>query len=141
MHRFFCFVLLLLTLGCSNKYLSIQKEYVDRSSLASSFTKSPDPMQKNPPIGRRLWIDWDIPGKDWEEGLFLSLRVVFNNYQEERVTYPITTSKGYLHYDLLGEKFIKTGGLLTYMAEISNIEGKILARWQHQMWFNLIDEE
>jgi len=127
-------------LGCSHKHLTIEKEYVDRYSLASTFVKSPDLMQKNPPTGLRLWINWDLPVSAMNQPMILTLQLLYKNYTVEKRAYPISKRSGQLAFSLLGDKYESTGGLLSYRVDIETQEGDLVSSWVQQMWFNLIND-
>ena len=129
---------MLVLCACSHNYLSVEREYVDRETLASSFVGSPDPNQKNPPTGTRLWLHWSLPGKLYEKDLTLTLWVIYNNLEEEKITFPIKRYEGWHTYSLLDQKFKERGGLLTYRADITNTKGEAISSWKQQMWFTLL---
>jgi hypothetical protein len=39
---------------------------------------------------------------------------------------------------LLNEEYEKSGGILTYKAQILTQEGEVFREWRHQLWVNLI---
>lgn len=136
----YLFPLLFLLSACSSGYVGVEKEYVDKNSLASTFVGSPDPAQLKPPYGIRLWMDWDIPPTCWQTGLILTLKVIYKDYEEETFSFALDSPKGQKAFELLNEKYDRTGGVLTYKAEVSTSSGEIMSEWKHQMWFNLIDQ-
>ncbi|MBI5274389.1 MAG: hypothetical protein HY860_04980 [Chlamydiales bacterium] len=133
------FPLLFVLSSCTSSYIGVEKEYVDINSLASTFVGSPDPMQQNPSHGVRLWMDWEIPPHLWQEGFILTLKVIYKDYEEETFSFVMDLPKGQKSFELLNEKYDRTGGLLTYMAEVTSQHGEVLSDWKHQMWFNLIE--
>lgn len=130
---------LLLLCSCSSKYLTAEKEYVDCSTLASTFVKSPDPAQTNPPKGERIWINWNIPELYQKEKLTLIVKMIFCDYTQEIKTIPIEHLVGCCSIPILNQKYVETGGLLTYKAEIVTSNDTLISQWKHQMWFDLIE--
>ena len=101
------FLFLCLLLFCSCRRLELERRYVDRSSLASTFVGSPDPMQKMPPTGEQLWVYWNIPVALVQEQLTLTVKVVFRNLEEEKIAYPVARSRGHYVYSLLDDDYRK----------------------------------
>ncbi|MCI5051852.1 MAG: hypothetical protein MRY21_01785 [Simkaniaceae bacterium] len=134
-------LLLLVLAGCSHQYLNVDREYVDRGSLASTFVGSPDPAQKNPPDGVRLWMHYMLPPMIFEKDSILTLHVIYKNFEEEKISYPVPRATGWAMFPLLDDEFKRTGGLLTWRADIEAPSGKILATWKHQMWFQIIPRD
>ncbi len=119
--------------------MSVDKEFVDKNSLASTFVKSPDPAQANPPQGIRLWVSWNYPLSIWQEGSIIYLKVIYGNYEQAMFSYPMGGSKGEVSYALLSDEYDKKQGILTYSAEVVTPAGEALSHWKHQMWFELIE--
>lgn len=130
--------LLLVLASCSKYYLTVRQVPVNARSLASSHVGSPDPRQINPPTGQQLVIDWVIPSDILREEPKVVLTLVFKNHTEETRHYPIYYRSGYVVYNLVGEEYDTTGGLLTYRAEIVTGNGDVYRDWKHQLWVNLI---
>lgn len=135
---FFSLLFLLVFTACEKQSLAIKREWVGRNSLASTYVGSPDPRQKDPPRGQKLFMRWNVPSKMLEEEPTLILSILFRDLSEEKIYYPLDKKKGYAIYELLGEKYRKTKGFLSYKAEIVSQEGKVLKQWQHLLWAQLI---
>lgn len=134
-----CLILsLLLLCGCEKYYVSVKREYVDQSKLASTFVGSPDPRQKNPPKGQELIIEWRLPQDALDQKLTLVLSVIYKNHSEETLCYPVDRRRGVITYALLDEAYRKTEGFLTYKAEIKTLDGMIVKEWKQQLWVDLI---
>ncbi|MBX9924571.1 MAG: hypothetical protein K2Y01_10715 [Rhabdochlamydiaceae bacterium] len=133
--------LLLLSCGCQKYYLTLYQEKVDETSLASTYVGTPDPRQKDPPIGQKLILEWQIPKELIAEHPSLHLQVIYRNYAEAQFVYPISYKSGYIVYSLVGEEYKKTGGLLSYRAQIQNQDGVVFRSWQHQLWVQLLHLE
>lgn len=129
---------LLLLCGCEKYYVSVKREYVDQSKLASTFVGSPDPRQKNPPKGQELIIEWRLPQGALDQKLTLVLSVIYKNHSEETLCYPVDRRRGVITYALLDEAYRKTEGFLTYKAEIKTLDGMIVKEWKQQLWVDLI---
>jgi hypothetical protein len=133
-------VLLLIYLpSCGKSYITVRQEWVDRRYLASSHVNTPDPRQNNPPLGQKLIVSWLIPNSVMEEHPNLVLRVIFWNYTEKNIVFPIRHRAGYKVFSVLNEEYEKTGGLLTYSAQIVSQDNQVYKEWKHQLWVNLID--
>jgi hypothetical protein len=130
--------LLLASFGCQKYYLTLYQEKVDETSLASTYVGTPDPRQKDPPIGQKLIIEWQIPGELLEKHPFISLQVIYRDYSEAQYVYPLSYKSGYTVYLLDGEEYQKTRGLLSYKAELKTSEGEVFRTWQHQLWVPVI---
>lgn len=134
----FILVFLFLFCSCGKYYLSVKRESVDQSNLASTFVGSPDPRQKNPPRGQELIMEWRLSRDFAEEGMTLVLDVLYKNYAQESFSYPISRRRGVITYSLLGDEYKEKEGLLTYKAEIRDKEGTVLHEWKQQLWTELI---
>ena len=134
------YILLLLSLlsGCDKYYLSVCQQKVDSTYLASSHVGTPDPRQKNPPIGQMLIIDWKVPRKILEEKPSILLKVIYWDYSASTFTYPIEQQMGYKTYSLLNRDFEEKKGILTYKAEIITDGQTVYKEWVHQLWVQLI---
>ncbi len=139
MNRFLLLAILLA--GCAPYSVNVKRLTYGHSNLASTWVKSPDPAQENPPKGQKLFISYRIPPKRVSDPPILSLHMIFRNYTEEVVRYPIYENSGSVVYELMGEKFYEKCGFLTYKAELTTEEGEVLANWEQQMWVNLIEEK
>lgn len=128
----------LLCASCEKYYLSVKREAVDRTKLASTFVGSPDPRQKNPPRGQELILEWRLPESSLLEKPVLVLSVIYKNHTEEKVCYPITRRRGVVTYSVLNEEYKKTEGFLTYKAEVLTADDTILKEWKQHLWTDLI---
>jgi hypothetical protein len=129
--------------ACQKHYLTVTKVSIDRSSLASSFTKTPDPRQSFPPKGEQLVIEWNLPSTVNQKTLRLELSLVYKNYKEETFTYILESTRGVLSYFLMGQDFLEKKGVMTYKAELKTQEGEVIKMQRHKLWVSLIhiDEE
>jgi len=124
--------------GCHHHHLSICQQTIDPSYLASMHVNTPDPRQNNPPFGQQLIIEWVVPKSTLMESPELVLNVIYWDYTQETVRFPIKKRAGYRLFPLLREKFEEKKGFLTYKAEIVDKEGRIFKEWKHQLWVKLI---
>lgn len=136
--RQYSIFLLLFLCGCEKYYLSVKKESIDRFSLASTFVKSPDPLQNHPPTGEELIIEWRLSPEDFDNDLVLVLSVVYNNHTKDLFSHPISKRRGMVTYSILNNDYTKTNGFLTYKAEVKSKSGRILKKWEQQLWVDLI---
>ena len=134
---FFLTVILAMSSSCQKYYVSVMDHKVSRSSLASTFAKTPDPRQYAPPKGEHLLIEWNLK-EEVEEELICNLSILFKNFEQKVSQYKISTRQDALSYFLLGEEFEKTKGILSYKVEILNQEGQILQFFVHKLWTELI---
>lgn len=124
--------------GCQKYYISIAQENIDINYLASTALGTPDPRQKNPPLGEQLIIEWQVPRDRLSDHLVLQLHVIYKNYTEEFFIYPVPHKLDYVTYSLLGEEYKQKKGILTYQAEIKDDMGAVIVDWRHQLWTKLI---
>jgi len=136
--HFLFFLPLLLLLGCEKYYLSVKREYIDQSALASSFVGSPDPRQKNPPKGQELIMEWRLPQGALDQQLMLVLKVLYRNYTQETICYSVERRRGVATYSLLNDEYRQREGFLTYKAEITTLDGEVIQQWKQQRWTEII---
>lgn len=129
---------LLLLPGCRQYYLSVLQEWVDVRYLASTRVGTPDPRQDHPPIGQKLILDWRIPKEIFKKKPELVLDLILWDYSTRQVRIPIKRPMDFATYRLFNEDYEKTGGILTYKAEIITSDGQVFREWKHQLWVNLI---
>lgn len=124
--------------GCRQYYLSVCQEWVDARYLASTHVGTPDPRQAHPPIGQMLILDWRVPKDLFEKKPEVVLDLIFWDYTTKQIRIPITRRMDFSTYRLFNEEYDKTGGILTYKAEIVTEGGTIYRTFKHQLWVNLI---
>jgi hypothetical protein len=129
---------LLLFSGCRQYYLSICQEWVDVRYLASTHVKTPDPRQDHPPIGQMLILDWRIPKEILKKKPEVVLDLILWDYTTRQMRIPIKRRMDFATYRLFNAEYEKTGGILTYKAEIVTQDGQVFREWKHQLWVNLI---
>ncbi len=134
----FLLFLVFLLCGCEKYYLSVKREPIDQSKLASTYVRSPDPRQKNPPRGEELIMEWRLPMDFIDDKLTLVLEVLYKNYTQETICYPVGRRRGLITYSLLGDEYKEKDGFLTYKAEIQTGNGVVLKEWKQQLWTELI---
>lgn len=124
--------------GCSRYYVDVSRQKINANYLASTAVGSPDPRQTNPPLGEMLVINWQVPMKMVAQKPHIKLYVIYWDNEEKVYTWPIQRWKGYRTFSVLNKEFIRSGGILTYRAEIVDADGEIYREWKHQLWVNLI---
>lgn len=124
--------------GCRQYYLSVCQEWVDVRYLASTNVGTPDPRQDHPPIGQKLILDWRIPKEIYKKKPEIVLDLILWDYTARQIRIPIKRRMDFATYRLFNEDYEKTGGILTYRAEIVTEDGEIFREWRHQLWINLI---
>lgn len=130
------FIFLLVCASCSRPALVLQQQQINPNYLASVNVGTPDP--RTPPKGQMIVAEWWVPSRILELDPVLKLTILFRNYTQECVEFPIESTIGYETYSVLGKNYKETCGLLAYKAEIVDCEGEILADWKHQLWTELI---
>ena len=111
---------------------------MDSSYLASTHVSTPDPRQENPPLGQKLIVDWRVPKEIFDQKPEVVLDLIFWDYTTRQVKIPISHRMDFLAYKLLNEEYEKTGGILTYKAQIVTQDGSVFREWRHQLWVSLI---
>ncbi len=131
-------LILLLFTGCRQYYLSVCQEWVDVRYLASTNVGTPDPRQDHPPIGQMLILDWRVPKEIFKKKPEVVLDLILWDYTTRQIRIPIKRRMDFATYRLFNEDYEKTGGILTYKAEIVTSDGQVFRQWKHQLWVNLI---
>lgn len=131
-------IFLFFSCSCEKYYLSVKRESVDRNKLASTYVKSPDPRQKNPPKGEALIMEWRLPRSSSEEKMTLVLDILYKNHSQDTFSYPIFRSRGVITYVLLDNDYKEKKGLLSYKAEMQNEQGETMKEWKQQLWTQLL---
>lgn len=129
--------------GCTIHRMDIQTRYLSRENLASYHVLTPDPQLDNPVIGQRILVQWTFPSrvaKACELELYIKMR--YRNHEEKELFIPIYKDKksyirGDYQYNLLNEDYCRTGGVLTYKAQIWD-KDCLIAEWIHPLWTELI---
>lgn len=134
-------ITLLFSSGCEKYYVSVAQQWMDVRYLASTHVNTPDPRQLKPPIGQMIIIDWRVPKSLLKKHPHVELKVIYWNYTEKTVTFPIDQRMGWVTYKVIDEEYDATGGILTYKAEIVTEDGEKYREWKHQLWVNLITLE
>ena len=124
--------------GCKQYYLSICQEWVDVRYLASTHVGTPDPRQLHPPLGQKLIVDWRVPLDIFKKKPVIVLDLILWDYTTRQIRIPIKRRMDFATYRLFNEDYEKTGGILTYKAEIVTEDGKVFREWKHQLWVKLI---
>lgn len=137
MKKLWIFLALLLS-SCSKYYLSLNQQFVDRKYLASSHVNTPDPRQATPPKGQLIHASWKIPQEIYELEPKLIVRLLFWNYTEKEVEFPLETKVGQHSFFVIGDEYKETKGVLTYMAKIVLPDGSVYKEWKQQLWVELI---
>lgn len=132
------FVLLFICCGCGSSFLMVKKLSVDKSSLASTFARTPDPMQGNPPKGEKLHIAWWLPFHTDFQSHKLILQIIYRDLSEETVIKSLPQRVGTFEHALIGREFIKRKGIFSYKVDLIDKEGKLVDSWQHIMWVNVL---
>jgi hypothetical protein len=130
--------ILFLAVGCDKYYVSVAQQWIDVRYLASTHVKTPDPRQDHPPVGQMMIVDWRVPKELLRKKPRIQLTILFWNYTEKIITFPINQRMGWVTYKILDEEYDQTKGILTYKAEITDEDGSLFREWKHQLWVELI---
>ncbi len=124
--------------GCEKYYVSVKQVPYNQGYLASSHVGSPDPRRNPPPEGVKLLITWIVPPEVLLQEPKIVLKIIYKNHTEQDHIYPIKARSGYVVCNLIDETYRKTGGPLTYKADIVLSDGSVYREWKHQLWVNLL---
>jgi hypothetical protein len=124
--------------GCRQYYLSVSQEWVDVRYLASSHVHTPDPRLQKPPVGQMLILDWRVPSDVLKKKPVVVLDLIFWDYTTKQIRYPVERRMDFATFRLLDEEYEKSGGILTYKAEMITEDGQVYRKWKHQLWVELI---
>ncbi len=124
--------------GCATTELGVRRLPLKSEHYASAFARTPNPNSDANEVGERLYVDWRIPFKMDPKDFEVILSVVYKDLSEESVRKPITGRVGGFNFPLVGEKFKKTNGFLTYKAELVNKNGEITDSWEQAMWVKVL---
>ena len=127
--------------GCSRSYVTVQRQKLDRTMLASTYVKSPDPLQGKPPRGERLLVKWRLPEANADDAMQIRLSLLFKDFSVDTIDYPVLEKSGLVTYELIGAAYKEHGGLLSYKAEAIDAQGAVIRSWQQQLWVDLIEPE
>lgn len=129
--------LLSLFASCQRGALYVYQQKITPSYLASTNVATPDP--RTPPNGQMIVMEYIVPRDIRMMEPKLKLSVLFKDFSETVVEYPLRSRFGVETYSVLNENFKETGGFLAYRAEILTADGEVYADWKHQLWVKLID--
>lgn len=135
----FLFVMLLLLSSCYRGHLYVQEEWVDKASLASSWVRTPDYRQEDPPVGQRLLVSWDFPISVYRRHLTLHAVVRFWDNTEKTVAYELKRRRGATDFFFRDESEEQNNKILTYRVQIRAGDGELIETWKHQLWTELIE--
>ncbi len=119
----------------------MRRQKVDNTYLASTHVGSPDPRQECPPCGQMVVVEWWVPRELLCCNPKVCLHLLFWDFTDRTVVFPIDRRIGYETYFVIGEDFATTCGLISYKAEIVTEDGSIFRDWKHQLWVDLIQIE
>lgn len=131
-------ILCILLFSSCGHYVQVAKVNVDRTNLASTFARSPDPDQAAPSVGEKLYVSWSLPFSLQPQDHQIVLSVVYKDLTEEKKTYPLEHRLGVISFPLLDKKFDDTKGFFAYQALLVDKEEKVIDKWEHQMWIKVI---
>ncbi len=137
----FCYSLVfsLLCISCGPQhYLGVSRAVVDKTTLASTFARSPDPEQSRPPKGEKLYVSWLLPPSLKPKDLHITLSVIYKDFTEETLEYPVSNLIGAVSFPLINEKFNEKQGFFAYQALLLDKDNHILDKWEHQLWTEII---
>ncbi|KPK32990.1 MAG: hypothetical protein AMS24_02545 [Chlamydiae bacterium SM23_39] len=130
------FILFFLFLGCYKDSLYVQIENIRKDFLASHHVGTPDHRKKHPPIGQRVIVSFDFSSSLLKKEPFICLTVRFWDNREIVKKREIKRRWGTEVFYFPNKEKNK---ILTYLVQIIDKEGKIIKKWEHQFWTDLID--
>jgi hypothetical protein len=133
----FLFLSALVLFGCNRAALVVQQQKVSSSYLASGNVGTPDP--RTPPNGEMILAEWWVPKDLLARCPTLRIEVIFKDFSQTCVEFPIRHRVGYETFAVLNNRFKETGGFMAYHIEIITEDGSVYADWTHQLWVRLID--
>jgi hypothetical protein len=125
--------------SCTAKHLSVSKIYTDKKSLASTFTRAPDPLQSRPPEGDRLYIAYLVPSNLHYKDVQIKLSVIWKNLHQQEVVYFPKHKAGMFSYSLINKDYKASGGIFTYKVDMVDQEGKVVDTFTQRMWVKLLN--
>lgn len=130
----------LLFCSCNPVVLDVTKVPLSHERLASTFVGSPDPLQKDPFEGERLYIKWKLPDGIAPEKCSLELYCIYKDLTQDKMEIPLHQKKGEFTYTLVGEEYEGKKGFFSYKAVLKDEGGKEIKSWQHQMWVHVLED-
>jgi len=131
-------ILIFLCLGCGSPRLIVKKLSIDKSSLASSFARTPDPLQKQPPKGEKLYIAYWIPFFKNPKEHHLAIHIIYRDLSEETVIRPLNYRTGTTEVPLIGSNYKTKKGFFSYKVDLQNKDGEVLNTWEQKMWVKVL---
>lgn len=132
-------ILLIFFSSCQKTYLTVQEHWVDIRYLASTYVHTLDPMQEDPPEGKKILIGWDVPLSVYQRDLSLVLTARLWDQTEHSYQYEIDEKRGYTTMYFSSKDPNKK--LLTYKIDVKDKQGEVLENWEHQFWTTQILSE
>lgn len=132
-------LLLLLTVSCKQRELSVDTTYFTRKDLASVVVDTPDPDKEKPIFGQRLYINWEVTKQQFAMGpleLHIQLMLKKGSMMEDRI--PLNEASGTYIFPIVSSDYTKEGGLLSYKITLLS-NGKELAVTRHKFWVDQIE--
>lgn len=133
MHFLIYFLLLLFVSSCSSTSLSVQTEYWNPKDLASVRVGTPDPEKNSNNFGQHIYISWTLPSNTNVHHAFLQINIRLKNGELLQKTVPIQDHRGVYCYPILGDDYVKKGGLLSYLIVLFS-DKKEVAVSKHIFW-------
>jgi len=130
-------LLLLLATSCSGPPLQVEVKYISRENLASYYVNTPDPRLYYPKVGQELMIRWNIPEPMWSEDLQLVVTLNMRDYTTREEAFTLKRASGHRVISVANEDYFKTGGILSFRAEVQQ-EGQPIYVRKHQLYVDLI---
>jgi hypothetical protein len=135
---FFAFLLLLCLTSCGTTRLVVQTKYFSHEDLASFYVNTPDPLQNNPPIGQSLLIFWKLGNEFCKySDIRVNFIIRFRDKTQIEKSFQVTKPRGYYTYSLFSDDYFKSGGIVTYRAELI-ADGVVIDEWRQHLWKELI---
>lgn len=131
-------VLIFLCSGCGSTFLMVKKLKVDKTALASTFARTPDPLQADPPTGEKLYVAWWLPFRSDYSQHKLVLHVIYKDLSEETITKRLPRRVGTFEHALIGKAFTSKKGIFSYKVDLIDEKEQIVDTWEHIMWVKVL---
>ena len=137
--RLFAVLLAICALSaCQKYYLSLNGLKINEQYLSSVHVNTPDKRRQAPPVGEIIVMDWRIPKAVLERSPVIHLHLVYHNYSQETLFFPIHYKMGYVTHKNIDLQHMENQGVLSFAAQIVLDDGTIYKDWYHQLYTELI---
>lgn len=127
----------LLLTGCRQPQLHLFSNYITLESLASYHVRTPDPALLCPPLGQRLFVEWNIKKCHFSPDMVIKLSLHFGDHTTATETITLLKAHGRSVYELKDAAFFSKKGIVAYKAELM-LDSQVIDEWRHLLWVDRI---